>query len=260
LQDPPSLDGSRQTYDNIEAMAAHYNEVVRAVQPTGPYYLGGYSFGGLVAFEMAQQLRGQNQAVALLALIDTATPQSISRVLELEEQMGVDDGLMLGMEVLEQARQARIEAPFSLTEIWQLQPQERLGYAFEKAKEAGIWPPEIGLQEVHRYLELHKGRRHAIQTYRPQLFEGQLTLLRTSEKTSDIFAELDDVVDGKILQQRRAELELTSRNPTLGWEQFSRVPVDVQLLEGDHHSILVSPHVKTLAEKLQACIAKTDTE
>src|SRR6185503_2477961 len=101
----------------------------------------------LVAFEMAQQLRVQNQEVALLALIDTATPQSISRVLELEAQMGVDDGLMLAMEVLEQARQAEIEAPFSLTHLWQLQPQERLSYAFEKAKEARIWPPEIDLSD-----------------------------------------------------------------------------------------------------------------
>jgi thioesterase domain-containing protein/acyl carrier protein len=260
LQDPPSLDGSRQTYDNIEEMAANYNEVVRAVQPAGPYYLGGYSFGGLVAFEMAQQLRVQNQDVALLALIDTATPQSISRVLELEAQMGVDDGLMLGMEVLEQARQAGIEAPFSLTDLWQIQPQERLIYAFEKAKDARIWPLEIDLSDVHRYLELHKGRHHAIQTYHPQPADGQLTLLRTSELTNDSFAELGEVVDGKILKRRQSELETTFRNPTLGWEQFSRTPVDVQFLEGDHHSILVTPDVRTLADRLETCIAKTTTE
>jgi amino acid adenylation domain-containing protein len=260
LQDPPSLDGSRETYDNIEAMAAQYNVAVRALQPTGPYYLGGYSFGGLVAFEMAQQLRMQHHEVALLALIDTAPPQSISRVLELEAQMGMDDGLMLGMEVLEQARQAGIEAPFSLSNLWQLQPQERLIYAFEKAKDARIWPPEIDLSDVHRYLELHKGRRHAIRNYYPRSTEGQLTLLRTSEPANDSFAELDEVVDKKIFQRRRSELETTFRNPTLGWEQFSRTPVDVQLLEGDHHSILVSPHVTTLAERLQACITKATTE
>jgi thioesterase domain-containing protein len=172
----------------------------------------------------------------------------------------MDDGLMLGMEVLEQARQAGIEAPFSLTDLWYLQPQERLGYAFEKAKDASIWPPEIGLAEVHRYLELHKGRRHAIQTYHPQPFAGPLTLLRSSEQTNDIFAELDEVVDGKILQQRRAELQMTLRIPTLGWQQFSQTPVEVHLLKGDHHSMLVLPHVKTLAERLQACIAKAETE
>jgi thioesterase domain-containing protein/acyl carrier protein len=256
LQDPPSLDGSRQTYDNIEVMATHYNDVLRAAQPEGPYYLGGYSFGGLVAFEMAQQLRRRNQEVALLALIDTAIPQTISRLLELEAQMGVDDGLMLALEVKEQARQAGIEVRISLADIWQLPPQERLGYAFERAKDANLWPPEISLVEVEHYLKLHKGRRQAIQTYQPQPFEGQLTLLRTSEPPEDAFAELAGVADLKLLQQLREEQDTSFRNPTLGWEKFSQTPVDVHLLDGDHHSILLPPHVKTLAEKIQACLEK----
>jgi thioesterase domain-containing protein/acyl carrier protein len=256
LQDPPSLDGSRQTYDNIEAMAAHYNDVMRAAQPEGPYYLGGYSFGGLVAFEMAQQLRRQNQEVALLALIDTAVPQTISRLLELESEMGVDDGLMLALEVKEQARQAGIEVQISLADIWQLPPQERLAYAFERAKDANLWPPEISLVEVEHYLKLHKGRRQAIQTYEPQPFVGQLTLLRTSEPPEDAFAELAGVADVNLLQQLREEQDTSFRNPTLGWEKFSQTPVDVHLLDGDHHSILLPPHVKTLAEKIQACLEK----
>jgi amino acid adenylation domain-containing protein len=256
LQDPPSLDGSRQTYDNIEAMATHYNEVMREVQPEGPYYLGGYSFGGLVAFEMAQQLRRQNQEVALVALIDTAIPQNISRLLELEAQIGVDDGLMLALEVKEQARQAGIEVRISLADLWQLPPPERVGYAFERAKDAHLWPPEIGLAEVEHYLKLHKGRRQAIHTYEPQPFDGQLTLLRTNEPPEDTFAELAEVADRKLLQQLREEQDMSFRNPTLGWEKFTQTPVDVHLLEGDHHSILIRPHVKKLAERIQACLEK----
>jgi len=47
---------------------------VRRVQPEGPYYIGGHSLGGLIAFEMAQQLRKQGQEVRLLVLLDSSLP------------------------------------------------------------------------------------------------------------------------------------------------------------------------------------------
>jgi thioesterase domain-containing protein len=68
---------------------------------------------------------------------------------------------------------------------------------------------------------------------------------------------LAEVADGKLLQQRQEEQDTAFRNPTLGWEKFSQMPVDVQTLEGDHHSILLTPHVKELAERIKACIEKT---
>src|SRR5262249_29741951 len=59
---------------SIEQMAALYNKEIRQRQPNGPYLLGGWSMGGLVAFEMAQQLCQQGQKVGLLALFDTHLP------------------------------------------------------------------------------------------------------------------------------------------------------------------------------------------
>src|SRR5262249_11903943 len=50
------LDGKQPAYTRMEEIAAHYLREIRAVQPAGPYYVGGFCFGGLVAFEMAQQL------------------------------------------------------------------------------------------------------------------------------------------------------------------------------------------------------------
>ena len=61
-------------YPRVEDLAASYVAEVRVVQPEGPYFLGGLSFGGIVAFEMAQQLCAVGQEVALLALFDTPTP------------------------------------------------------------------------------------------------------------------------------------------------------------------------------------------
>jgi thioesterase domain-containing protein/acyl carrier protein len=65
------LDGKQTPYTRIEDMAAHYIKEIRAHQPEGPYYLLGHTWGGLIVFEMAQQLRLQGQQVALVAMLDT---------------------------------------------------------------------------------------------------------------------------------------------------------------------------------------------
>ncbi|MDF5731043.1 MAG: amino acid adenylation domain-containing protein [Rhizonema sp. PD38] len=71
---PIGLDGKSSPLTRIEDMAAHYIEAIRRVQPKSPYYLGGWSFGGWVAFEMAQQLQKSGEEVALLAMLDTLAP------------------------------------------------------------------------------------------------------------------------------------------------------------------------------------------
>lgn len=65
------LDGKNPCHTSIETMAAHYLDEIRSVQPQGPYFLGGFSFGGLVAYEMARQLLTQGEQAALLVLFDT---------------------------------------------------------------------------------------------------------------------------------------------------------------------------------------------
>ena len=59
---------------SIPAIAAHCIETMRKVQPDGPYLLAGYSAGGVVAYEVAQQLTAAGQKVELLALLDTFAP------------------------------------------------------------------------------------------------------------------------------------------------------------------------------------------
>jgi amino acid adenylation domain-containing protein len=65
--------GKRVIYKRLEDIAAHHLKEIYAVQPRGPYYLGGYCFGGMVAFEMARQLKKQGQKIGLLFLLDLAT-------------------------------------------------------------------------------------------------------------------------------------------------------------------------------------------
>jgi amino acid adenylation domain-containing protein len=68
------MEGRLPPHRRVEQMACHYVAAIRARQPAGPYFLGGQCFGGIVAFEMARQLRGQGAAVALLAILDTLGP------------------------------------------------------------------------------------------------------------------------------------------------------------------------------------------
>jgi thioesterase domain-containing protein len=68
------LDGRSEPFTDLEEMAAGYVRAIRTVQPEGPYQLGGWSFGGAVAFEMARQLRAAGDRVDLLALLDSWSP------------------------------------------------------------------------------------------------------------------------------------------------------------------------------------------
>ncbi|HWO41818.1 MAG TPA: amino acid adenylation domain-containing protein [Candidatus Eisenbacteria bacterium] len=64
------LDGTGLEYTSVETIAAHYLNEIRTVQPRGPYFIGGYCFGGLVGFEIAHRLRAANEPVGLLVMLD----------------------------------------------------------------------------------------------------------------------------------------------------------------------------------------------
>ena len=69
---PPPLDGKHRVARTVEAMATDYVTEIRRVQPHGPYFIAGHSFGGLVSFEIAQQLISEGERVDFLGLVDTS--------------------------------------------------------------------------------------------------------------------------------------------------------------------------------------------
>jgi thioesterase domain-containing protein len=73
------LDGKQTPLTSIEEIAANYLEAIKLIQPQGPYFLGGHSFGGFTAFEMAQQLSRQGETVAVLALFDCVDPNCVDK-------------------------------------------------------------------------------------------------------------------------------------------------------------------------------------
>jgi len=75
----PALVGKSMSETSIEQMAADCVEEIRAIQPNGPYFIGGHCTGGIIAFEMAYQLRDRGEKVALLALVDANAPIALPK-------------------------------------------------------------------------------------------------------------------------------------------------------------------------------------
>ena len=206
----------------IEESAARYAEAIRERQPHGPYLLGGWSFGGVLAFEIARQLHEQGQRVAMPALLDTWAPLEENKT----SKLAYDDAKLL----TQLARAYQIALPNGDAER-RLTSDELIERALEQAKKNGSLPDDIRAEWIHRLLRLHKQSLTDVLNYIPQSYRGQITLFRTKRKPS-YDATLDD----------------------WGWGRLSTKPVKVHVVPGDHYSMLADPNVQTLAQRLDACL------
>jgi amino acid adenylation domain-containing protein len=145
------LDGKSPCLTSIEAMAAHYISEMRSVQPHGPYCLGGFSFGGLVAYEIAQQLRAAGEEVGLLVLFDTYPGD-------------VKAGAVSLLKAL-------------LKPSWKHWLQD-VPWALEK-KIRRTWR---GLHVPRALWDVHNANRAAASKYVLQPYPGKVTLVRATEK------------------------------------------------------------------------------
>ena len=134
------LDEEQTLHNKVEDMAAYYIQVMQTIQTQGPYQIGGWSFGGLVAFEIAQQLQAQGQSVSTVVLLDT------SPFTEYEELNEADD-----VDFLEEL------------------------LARKNGAILGI-PPELDVVQAQRLLQVFKGHILAANDYNPQPYGGKVDL------------------------------------------------------------------------------------
>ena len=211
------LDGKLPPLHRIQDMASLYIKEVRALQPDGPYFLGGGSSGGIVAFEMAQQLHAQGQHVALLALFDTYLPGSKTNNFVQKVDRLVGDLLV---------RRPKEGLSYLLGMLG-----SRVGTSVQGLTRK-IYPRREG--SVTRTMrDVLEANRDALRNYTPQMYPGQITLLLSSEAPERSFYD------------RR-----------LGWSDMAADGLDVQVVPGSHDTLFAEPHVKILAEKLRVCIQK----
>ncbi|AFY87633.1 AMP-binding protein [Chroococcidiopsis thermalis] len=215
------LDGKQEPLRRVEDMANHYIDEIRSFQPNGPYFLAGFSFGGLVAFEMARTLHAQGQKVALLALFDTSSPNLVETNRSLVKFMRVH-----------------------LSNLWQLKSKEKLGYVENWVQ----WKLHKGSYKdfISRRLSdpLKNGKVidynfQAVKEYIPQVYpkQGKVTLFRC--KVQDVkFADRSD----------------------LGWGELISNGLEIEHIPGDHLSLLKEPVVQLVAEKLKFYLEQAQTE
>jgi aspartate racemase len=156
------IDGKQAPLNRVEDMAAHYIQEIRTLQPQGPYFLAGFSFGGLVAYEMAQQLYAQGQKVALLAMFDTHSPKLLANRSSLVKSVLI-----------------------RLGHLWELEPHERLNYIgsivtwyFNKGDYKDFLRDQ--LSESLQTFEVLDANLEASKNYVPQIYSGSVTLFRCS--------------------------------------------------------------------------------
>ena len=156
------LDGQTPPLASVEEMAAQYAREITAAEPSGPYFLGGHSFGAAIAFEIAQQLLRAGRSVGLLAVFDASAPHTMQP----STQVARDDADWLAEVGAIIGELSGRGFSMSAAELRSLDADEKLA-AFRSSLIGSGWlPPETTLTQVRAFVEVYKA--HIGLEYRPR--------------------------------------------------------------------------------------------
>jgi amino acid adenylation domain-containing protein len=214
-----------EAFEEIEVRAGHFVEQMRALQPTGPYYIAGFCSGVLVAYQMAQQLAAQGQQVAFLALVE-GTPAKMPGTL----WRGI---VYHAQHFAWRVKKVTRHGPAGLLQ-WLAERAQSV------AKSLGTRPgaapaPAQALDSDKVMANLHRleiALNHVEQRYAPQPYNGDAFLMVGSDNYS--FYGVSESAD-----------------PRLSWRQLIRGKVQIDTLPGDHLYMLLHPHVQPFAARLR---------
>jgi amino acid adenylation domain-containing protein len=224
-----SLEKNKPEIISVEETATRYLQEIRKVQPNSPYLLGGHCYGGVLAFEMAQQLQKQGQTVGLLVVIDAILPETTIGPKE-------DDDAKFLLRIAESIKtDNNIDFSLPFEELRDLPLTDQLNLINKKAN---FIFSDAEIQDFLRYYKLFKTHVQAMRNYLPQVYPKSLTLFRAQE---EIIHDFDNP-------------EWSTDDPLLGWGKCSSQPIQVIDVPGDHFSIFVETHIQELAKHLRICI------
>jgi amino acid adenylation domain-containing protein len=208
----------------VEDMAAAYITAMRAVQPDGPYLLGGWSMGGLIAYEMTQQLQAQGETVDLLVLIDSMPAPlqcNVNDEWTVLQMFAETYGIPL----------ANLDAQYEV--LRQLNPEELLNHVFEQVRSAKLIPADIGISQVRRMLSVLRSNMQAMQEYVLQPLTNRVHLIRAVDPATP-----DEL------------------NLALGWSELAP-EVEVVTVPGNHFNLFREPQVSAVAEQLKLWLTES---
>jgi thioesterase domain-containing protein/acyl carrier protein len=222
------LFGDEPPHETFEEMAEAYIAELRTVQPHGPYMLGGFSGGGLAAFEMAHRLRAEGEEVGLLLLLDSRLPQT-------PRLTPVDRAKI-------QLTRVRARGP-SYAADW---ARNRVKWEVEQLRlKLGMDGQESAPDEFHNK-EVEAAFRRALPRYRMRHYPGPLVLFRPKLSQTYVLGE------GRVLDAGKEWVWHDN-----GFGQWAD-SIEVHEMPGDHDSMVLEPNVRVMAARLRQCIDQAD--
>jgi acyl-CoA synthetase (AMP-forming)/AMP-acid ligase II/thioesterase domain-containing protein len=204
----------------LEDLAATYLQEIQTVQPHGPYLLTGYSFGGLIAFEIAQQLRQQGQPIALLVLLDTFAQNDL-------QPFSMRQKITRHIRYSLKAGPRYVVERFMKRSVADSMPASSASQFTQQGSPASVSDKKAWLIEI-------LGR--AKQPYLPGVYDGAITFFQPAN--------------------REEFLEWCNFDPVKCWQPRTKAVLDLYSVPGGHAAMLGDPHVKALAQTLNVCLEK----
>ncbi len=259
LQDP-SLDDSFEPFKHVEDLAAFYLDRMRSVQPRGPYYLGGWSFGGAVAYEIAQQARRAGDEVGFVAIMDQLAPPLLEKRGSLAQRLSkippaiavisrtvtgsfpyVRDGLYLVFSKDKNdasGNGTRATLMDYFTWAWRDALFKSFLQQADIARVAASDSHYVKFKQpaTRRVMFVLRSHTQALKRYRAQPYAGVV----------DVFRSADDWTGLKLDKEK-----------DLGWGALARGGVQVHTNTGSHVSLMRKPHVIEFSRNLNRRLRET---
>ncbi|GLS25824.1 hypothetical protein GCM10007877_15380 [Marinibactrum halimedae] len=201
-----------ESFADLELIAKKYAQAIQSIQPHGPYYLAGESFGGVAAFEVAQYLIKQGERVELVAMMDSWLPSRSKKIFLLKRYF------------------KHIELFIRDPRDYWTTTKEKLSKKLLKFKSKWVKQSSDSQSPTNKSIVdmRQRARDHIVKNYTAQYYSGTVVLFRASERSP---FEPEDTY--------------------MGWAKIAP-NINVVQIEGDHLSILRKPNVKAMARHLSA--------
>ena len=216
----PAAESLPQGTETFEQIAEVYIQAIRAVQPSGQYLLGGWSLGGLLAWEIARQLSAQGESIGLLALIDT---YPLMKAPDVQDSQQVS---VLPWFALDLARSVGKDVNEMRDDFLQLGPEKQWETVQTALVQYGVVPREKARTETARLVDIFTRNFRAMEKYSLRRTEQHVLLLAAAEGGN-------------------------AERLTREWKRWAGGGVDFKLVPGDHYTMLKPPNVRSIAEALQ---------
>jgi amino acid adenylation domain-containing protein len=219
----PGLHPGEPPRESIEETAHDFLAEIREVQPEGPYLLAGFCSGGVVAFEMAQQLARAGEEVEVLFLLDSFLP--------MRDRLDWRDGLRIGLDNLRRRGPAHLIDWLRTRRRWEAEQRERR-LAREREPSPGEYRSELVFEKTNE----------ALLRYQPRPWTRPITLFRPP---LDAVHELGP---GRVVNAEREWVRHDN-----GWSPFAPL-LEIHELPappGDHDGFVLEPQVGTLVGELR---------